>query len=274
MATPYLHALSCSKCGAALSLSQNQQILTCQYCAQVHVFVPPPPPERPGTVYNAGERVAVEWGEHWWPATLLTPVGADEWRVHFEGWDQQYDVVVGPSRIRHISEATREKPRAVSRMLIGISVVTVLVFGATAFVAFQSGADQQGTAQGSGPGDPNKQYQVHQAVDIHYGSTWYAGRVLQVQGARYEVSYDGWSSTWNEWVDARRLRARALVPAAKTPAPPKEGTYAAGDQVQIEWNGSWYPGRIVEAAGARYKITYDGYASSWDEWVEVSRLRR
>lgn len=172
------------------------------------MFVPPPPPERPGTIYTAGERVAVEWGGHWWPATLLSEVGAHEWRVHFEGWDRQYDVVVGPSRIRHVSQVTRRTPGGVSPIVAGAMFAGVLVLGVAVFVA---------------------------------------------------------------------LQPRAVPPAApapEAPAPAPAGTYAAGDPVQIEWKGSWYPGRIVEVAGARYKITYDGYSSSWDEWVEVSRLRR
>lgn len=210
MVAPYLHALSCSKCGAALSLTPGQQILTCQYCAQAHVFVPPPPPERPGTAYTPGERVAVEWGGHWWPATLLVAVGAHEWRVHFDGWDdQQYDVVVGPSRIRHISQATRRMP-GFKPLLLVVIVLPVLVIGGS-FALSQLRRE--------------------------------APPVVQ-------------------------------APAVQAPAAAVAGTYAAGDAVQIEWHGSWFPGRILEVAGGRYKITYDGYSASWDEWVESPRLRR
>ncbi len=238
------------------------------------MFVPPPPPERPGTVYGAGERVAVEWGGHWWPATLLGAVGAHEWRVHFEGWDHQYDTVVGPSRIRHISQVTRPTPGGVSSRVAAAVFVGVLVLGATAFFALRSPAAPTSASGTTGTGDPSARYQVGQAVDILEGATWYAGRVLQVQGGRYEISYDGWSSQWNEWVDATRLRARGAPPGDALPTPVAAGAYAAGDAVQIEWNGTWYAGRILEVAGARYKITYDGYSSSWDEWVDVSRLRR
>lgn len=68
--------------------------------------------------------------------------------------------------------------------------------------------------------------------------------------------------------------APAPAPApAEAPAPPPAGGYGAGDAVQILWEGQWYPGKILEADGARYKIRYDGYDASWDEWVTTDRLR-
>lgn len=50
-------------------------------------------------------------------------------------------------------------------------------------------------------------------------------------------------------------------------------TYKQNDKVEIEYNGSWYPGYIMEVKGDQYKIHYDAYADSWDEWVAVARLK-
>lgn len=101
--------------------------------------------------------------------------------------------VVGPSRIRHISQATRGTP-AQKRPFVAVALAAgVLVLGAVVFVALRTSA-----------------------------------------------------------------------PAS----------YAVGDAVQIEWKGSWYPGRIVEVAGSSCRITYDGYSATWEEWVETSRLPR
>lgn len=49
--------------------------------------------------------------------------------------------------------------------------------------------------------------------------------------------------------------------------------YQAGDNVDIEWSGAWYPGRVKEIKDGKYFITYEGYDSSWDEWVGTERLR-
>lgn len=76
------------------------------------------------------------------------------------------------------------------------------------------------------------------------------------------------------------LEVRSVAVARPRSAAPTEqpsdfpGPYRQGEWVQIEWHGGWYPGTILEVDGARYKVTYDGYSSAWDEWVEPSRLRR
>jgi len=49
--------------------------------------------------------------------------------------------------------------------------------------------------------------------------------------------------------------------------------HVVGEQLQVEWNGAWFDARIIDVDGERYKITYDGYDSSWDEWVTTSRMR-
>ena len=50
-------------------------------------------------------------------------------------------------------------------------------------------------------------------------------------------------------------------------------TYKKGDKVEIESSGTWYPGNILELKDGQYKIHYDGWESSWDEWVPASRLK-
>jgi hypothetical protein len=50
--------------------------------------------------------------------------------------------------------------------------------------------------------------------------------------------------------------------------------YQVGDSVSIQWSASWWPGRVLAVEGERYRIRYDGYDASWDEWVTAERLRR
>lgn len=49
--------------------------------------------------------------------------------------------------------------------------------------------------------------------------------------------------------------------------------YTAGSKVEIKWGNTWYAGAIKEVKGDEYKIGYDGYSSTWDEWVKKDRLR-
>ena len=50
-------------------------------------------------------------------------------------------------------------------------------------------------------------------------------------------------------------------------------TFKQNDKVEIDYNGSWYPGYIMETKGDQYKIHYDNYTDSWDEWVPATRLK-
>lgn len=110
-------------------------------------------------------------------------------------------------------------------------------------------------------GAPTPYY--HQApafgpIEVLWGGSWYAAELLDRRGESYLIRYQGWSSAFDEWVGADRIRK---PPSALSP------------RVHIQWGGSWYPGRIVKQDGYRYLVTYDGWSSFFDEWVDDSRLR-
>ena len=44
--------------------------------------------------------------------------------------------------------------------------------------------------------------------------------------------------------------------------------------VSIEWNGTWWDGEILDIKEDKYLISYENYSSSWDEWIDPSRLRK
>src|SRR2546423_9188197 len=50
-------------------------------------------------------------------------------------------------------------------------------------------------------------------------------------------------------------------------------SWKPGDRVEVEWKGDWYQAQVIEVKDNQYKVHYDGYASSWDEWVDNSRIR-
>lgn len=54
---------------------------------------------------------------------------------------------------------------------------------------------------------------------------------------------------------------------------PFNNPFSVGQQVKIEWNGSWWNGQILEINDDQYLITYNDYSSDWDEWVDTSRLQ-
>src|SRR6266536_1727460 len=62
-----------------------------------------------------------------------------------------------------------------------------------------------------------------------------------------------------------------MSPALQVAA--QERSWRQGDRVEVQWKGDWYQANVIEVKGNQYKVHYDGYASSWDEWVDNSRIR-
>lgn len=44
-------------------------------------------------------------------------------------------------------------------------------------------------------------------------------------------------------------------------------------KIEILWVNSWWPGKILEINGDKYKVHYNNYPSSYDEWVTKERIR-
>ncbi|MDZ8083294.1 MAG: Tudor-knot domain-containing protein [Nostoc sp. SerVER01] len=99
---------------------------------------------------------------------------------------------------------------------------------------------------------------VGQKADVLWKGTWYPVTVLDIDDNQCYITYDGYDSSWDEWVGTSRFRA----------------SFEVGDAVRILWKNEWYQGRILDVSNNLYKITYDGYDSSWDEWVEPARVSR
>jgi hypothetical protein len=219
-----LTPLSCNKCGAPLTEKPDGAVIRCSYCGQTH-------------------------------------------------WLEQ-----ARSEARVVVPAARQP----GTLRVGLILLAVTVGASSIFLLTRNSAPSGSRASSAGtrgPGDPSATYTQGEAVDIHWGSSWWPGTIRNVKpGGSYRIAYDGYASSWDEDVDATRLRQRSVAtqrPA--TPATPAGGDpnarYQVGQSVQIHWGSSWWPGRIVSVSGDRYQITYDGWSSSHDETVDATRLR-
>ncbi len=111
-------------------------------------------------------------------------------------------------------------------MIVGAAAALLLSVAAFLALAPKAPSQPPVAASPAGPGDPNSAYARDQAVEIHWGSSWWPGRIKSANGSSYVVGYDGWSSDYDERVDASRLRklqATAPAPAseAETPRAPR-----------------------------------------------------
>lgn len=104
---------------------------------------------------------------------------------------------------------------------------------------------------------------------VLWKGTWYAATVTDVDSESDQcfIHYTGYDNSWDEWVGADRIQ---ILEAS---SPGKASQYKTGQAVEVNWKGTWYPAKILSAKGGRYKIHYEGYNSSWDEWVGPERIR-
>ena len=106
---------------------------------------------------------------------------------------------------------------------------------------------------------------VGDKAEVLWKGTWYPAKVTRVNEdqTRCFIRYTGYGSEWDEWVGQERIR---IKDTATSP-------FAVGDAVEVKWKSSWYPASVLETKNGKYKIHYDGYSDSWDEWVGPSRIR-
>jgi len=74
----------------------------------------------------------------------------------------------------------------------------------------------------------------------------------------------------------RQLRLQGKLAAAARVAEESAkvgGAVVAEKRVEVEWNGQWYPAKVLKTEGQRSFIHYENYGPEWDEWVGPNRIR-
>lgn len=89
---------------------------------------------------------------------------------------------------------------------------------------------------------------------------WWKVKILDVKDGKYLVHWIGWDRSSDAWIGPDRMRAF------------KPATMAKGAKVEIEWNKTWYKGRVLKSELGLHLVHYDGYPAD-DEWVPTDRLR-
>lgn len=109
---------------------------------------------------------------------------------------------------------------------------------------------------------------VGDKAQVLWKGTWYPASVLKAKGSQCFIHYDGYGSNWDEWVGPNRIK---ITGAAASGA---SSGFGVGDSLQVSWKGTWHKAHVIGVRGSQLKIRYDGYGSSWDEWVGPNRYRK
>lgn len=163
---------------------------------------------------------------------------------------------------------------------------------------------------GEPPEEPTNRYTVGTKVDVLHQGSWSNATIKKVISTnRWLIGYDGWGTNWDEEVGPDRIRPRKPWTAwsgvitvvtvgviifagmavahffnqgaayhpygASSGTQPRSGyDLSRGQSVIVEWNGTWYEATVVSADDSSHAtVHYDGYSSSYDESVELTRIR-
>jgi len=176
---------------------------------------------------KAGTRVQAEYDGVYYAADVVqvstgkkhakAPV-----QVHFSGWEESYDSWVGADRLRtkHLKAAKAEQPAKGEKK-------------STAAAAVASSAD----------GWDYSCLEKGFSLQAEYGGTWYAAEVVEVSTGKkharapVKVHYGGTGEDLDEWLNAERLRSKAIQKASSSPskASPKASSAKpkAGAKVKV-----------------------------------------
>jgi hypothetical protein len=128
------------------------------------------------TPLEVGSRLEAEWGRRWYPAQVVQLLPDGQVKVHYEGYDSNFDEVVSRSRLWVAAGTGQRLPASPA--------------------AAQSPAAVSGAA-----------LKVGTRLEIEWGGRWYPGEVIQVlPDGKAKVHYDGFSSGFDEVVPPARLR--------------------------------------------------------------------
>jgi hypothetical protein len=154
-----------------------------------------------------GEALAVEWHGSLWPAHVIAPVPGGRVAIHYDGFGDEWDEIVGPSRIGAMSELAA---RGDARLFVawGGSYWPAASLGRTSdgltrihYVGWGSQYDESVDAgRLLRPSSEGRLFVEWQ------GSWWRASIVRGTADGRSLIHYDGWGPEYDETVDASRMK--------------------------------------------------------------------
>lgn len=95
------------------------------------------------------------------------------------------------------------------------------------------------------------------------------GRVVAIEGENYTVQFYDYSDKRT----AQYVVGDLTASTGEAVAPMLLDVGVVAD-CEVEWQGRWYPAKLLKTEDGKYHIHYVGYDASWDEWVGKDRYRK
>jgi hypothetical protein len=152
------------------------------------------------------------------------------------------------------------------------TVARRLILDAHALVKQEIQVSAPNTPQDSSPNanSGNNQYKVGATVEVWYSDEedWYQATIEKIQDDQYLVHYVGYGASSDEWVEEDNIRTRIDNSSNKN-------RFSVNQKVKY-WDDDeeeWYSATIQKIKGNQYFLSYVGYDSSYDEWVDEDEIQ-
>lgn len=235
------------------------------------IVVRPAPPPAPIAPYSVQQVVEVQWGATWYTARVVEVLSPSAFRIHYEGWADSWNEVVGLDRIRPfgiVPQPNVPPPSPVSTNLIvdggfespALQFGTWQVVGSLPgwFVTRGSGIEVQSSVAGS----PFEGRQ-HIELDAHE-PTELAQDVSVVPGVTYRLSVAFSARPGTTLADNRATVFWNDMPILRLAA---DGTRLTDTRWQV-----YSADFVANARFGRLTIRYDGTPDSIGGYVDDVRL--
>ncbi len=146
--------------------------------------------------------------------------------------------------------------------------------------------DNQPAGTGTGNGFPDASYAlakvenpnetIPRLVEVNWHGSWWKAKVLETKDGQarirwVQIGYDTPSD--DEWYAFNKIREVGREPFNGMAAATTRNDFKVGDSVEVMWKGDFYKAKILKAESGRFYIHYIEDDDSWDEWVDLSRMR-
>ncbi|MES2837838.1 MAG: hypothetical protein V4667_09970 [Bacteroidota bacterium] len=107
-------------------------------------------------------------------------------------------------------------------------------------------------------------YKVNDKVSIEENAKWYPGYIMEVNGDKYKIHYDGYDPKYDTWVTTARLKSLGGSNSSSTSSSTtstssaSSGTFRVGDLVEYFYRDKWVDAEVVSpiSSAGRYQVKF------------------
>ncbi len=255
------------------------------------------------TTLQVGDKVLVEWQQKWYPAEIVAK-GKYKWKIHYDGYSNSWDEWVDEQRIKpQVKTQNSQQSSSLQKNFLLEEIVEVKWHGYwypakilrkdkvdQFYIHFIGMSDQwnewvgfdrirkkqasQSENKKSTTSTNEYQYKKGETVKVKWKNAWYRAKIIETKNEAWKVHFIGYSNKWDQWVTRHRIRTNDFRRPQYEPVIHSHKLDLGLNQIVIaEWNGKWFPAKVIEKSSDKWKVHYIGYDNYWNEWLDSGRIQ-